>query len=149
MSRYLLIAARFNDMVTRSLVTAAQQTLAELGVEEGKAETLWVPGAFEIPALAAKAARTQRFAAIICLGAVIRGETPHFDYVAGQAAAGLMKVSIDAETPIIFGILTTDTVEQALNRAGLKHGNKGADAARTAVEMAATFKKCEQWSKTK
>ena len=149
MSRYLLIAAKFNDMVTRSLLTAAQQTLIDLGVKEGDAETVWVPGAFEIPALASKAAHTKHFAAIICLGAVIRGETPHFDYVAGQVAAGLMKISIDTETPIIFGILTTDTVEQALNRAGLKHGNKGADAARTAVEMAATFQKMEQWSKTK
>ena len=149
MNRYLIIAARFNDMVTRSLVSAAQQTLVEADIAQDHTETIWVPGSFEIPALAAKAARSGRFAAIICLGAVIRGETPHFDYVAGQAAAGLMKVSIDTDTPIVFGILTTDTVEQALNRAGLKHGNKGTDAARTAIEMAATFQKCQQWSKSK
>ena len=144
--RYLIIAGKFNDMITRSLVSGAEQTLLEHKVAPDCIEIVWVPGCFEIPVTAAKAARSQRFGAIICLGAVIRGETPHFDYVASQAASGLMNVSIATEIPVVFGILTTDTVEQALNRAGLKHGNKGVDAARTAVEMVTLFNNVN-WSK--
>jgi 6,7-dimethyl-8-ribityllumazine synthase len=136
-------------MITRSLVDGAKQTFLSAGVPDSDIELIWVPGSFEIPAVAAKAARSGRFEAIVCLGAVIRGDTPHFDYVASQAASGIMRVSIETAMPIIFGVLTTDTVEQALNRAGLKMGNKGSEAAHTALEMAATFKKMEQWSATK
>lgn len=146
-SRFLIVVAKFNDLITRSLLEGAKQTFLANGIAESNIEIVWVPGSFEIPAVAAKAARTGKFSAIVCLGAVIRGDTPHFDHVASQAASGIMKVSIETETPVIFGILTTDTVEQALNRAGLKMGNKGAEAASTALEMATTFKKMEKWSK--
>lgn len=128
----LIVCARFNEMITRSLHAGAVDALTELGAAQ---ETVWVPGAFELPVVAAKAARSGRYGAVVCLGAVIRGDTPHFDLVAGQAASGLMSVSVETGVPVIFGVLTTDTVEQALNRAGLKHGNKGADAGRAAVQM--------------
>lgn len=134
----LVIASRFNDMVTRALLAGAEDTLNKGGAPEFR--TVWVPGAFEIPAVASKAAHSDKYSAIVCLGAVIKGDTPHFDYVAGQCASGLMKVSIDTQTPVIFGVLTTNTVEEALNRSGLKLGNKGAEAASTALEMIATLK---------
>lgn len=128
----LIVCGRFNEMITRNLLAGALDALTEAGVKQ---ETVWVPGAFELPVVAATAARSGRYGAIVCLGAVIRGDTPHFDHVAGQAASGLMSVSVETGVPVIFGVLTTDTVEQALNRAGLKHGNKGSDAARAAVQM--------------
>ncbi|MBF0440966.1 MAG: 6,7-dimethyl-8-ribityllumazine synthase [Oligoflexales bacterium] len=141
MSRYLIIASRFNEMITESLLKGAKDTFLKAGIKEGEClDIVWVPGAFEVPVIAAKAGRSGRYDAIVALGAVIRGDTPHFDYVAGEAASGLMRVSIETGVPVIFGILTTDTVEQALNRAGLKHGNKGADAAGTAILMAETIK---------
>lgn len=129
----LIVASRFNDLVTRPLVAAAQDVITRNGTYTH--ETIWVPGAFEVPLAAQKGAQSGRFKAIICLGAVIRGETPHFDYVAGQSAAGIMKAGLDTGTPIINGILTTNTVDEALNRSGLKLGNKGAEAAQTALEM--------------
>lgn len=134
--RYLIIAGRFNEMISSALIKGAVETFAQSGILEGQSlDIIRVPGAFEIPVVAAKAARSGAYAAVVALGAVIRGDTPHFDYVAGQATAGLMKISIETQVPVIFGILTTDTIEQALNRAGLKHGNKGIDAAMTALEM--------------
>ncbi|SMF69774.1 6,7-dimethyl-8-ribityllumazine synthase [Pseudobacteriovorax antillogorgiicola] len=145
--KVLIVAARFNELVTRSLVDGAVQTLKDGGLQDNQIFTTWVPGAFEIPVVAAKAARSKGFDAVICLGAVIRGNTAHFDYVAGPAASGIMNVSVETEVPVIFGVLTTDTVEQALNRAGLKLGNKGSEAAQTALQMIQTLKTVEEWSK--
>jgi 6,7-dimethyl-8-ribityllumazine synthase len=142
--RILVIASKFNDYITRSLHTGAVETLKEDGFRDGDVDTVWVPGCFELPVVAAKAAKSGSWSAIICLGAVIRGETPHFDYVAGQAAAGIMKASTDSGVPVIFGVLTTDTVEQALNRAGIKYGNKGSEAAKTAVEMIKCMSRVEE-----
>ena len=145
--KILIVAGRFNELVTKSLVEGAVDTLKDSGIEESNIHTAWVPGAYEIPVVAAKAARTKGFSAVICLGAVIKGNTAHFEYVAGPAASGIMNVSIETEVPVIFGVLTTDTVEQALNRAGLKLGNKGSEAAQTALHMIKTLKKVDQWSK--
>ena len=138
-ARYLIIVSRFNDTITKSLLSGAQDTLGEAGVDSHHVDVLWVPGAFELATVAAQAARSKTYAAIICLGAVIRGDTPHFDVVAGQAAAGLQRVGIDTGIPVIFGVLTTDTVEQALTRAGIKGGNKGVDAAHSALSMVKTM----------
>ncbi len=135
--RFLIVAAKFNELITKSMVQAAQEVFESAGVKS-QVDIIWVPGAFEIPVVAAKAARNGKYGAVLCLGAVIRGETPHFDYVAGPCASGLMNISIQTGVAIVFGVLTTDTVEQALNRAGLKHGNKGADAAHTALTMVET-----------
>lgn len=140
--RYLIIASRFNELVTRSLVDSAKAVFADNGLSD-VLDLVWVPGAFEIPVTAAKAARSGRYAAIVCLGAVIRGETPHFDYVAGPCASGIMNIGIETGVPTIFGVLTTDTVEQALNRAGLKAGNKGADSAHAAINMVKILKHFE------
>ena len=142
--KYLIVAGRFNDMITRSLLNGATEAFEEADIMKEQIDTVWVPGAYEMPVVAAKAARSNKYSAVVCLGAVIKGDTPHFDYVAGQAASGLMKVSIDTGVPIVFGVLTTNTVEQALNRAGLKHGNKGADAALTALSMTKTLQKLDQ-----
>jgi len=143
-SRYLVLAARFNDLITKALVAGAQDAFTEMGVDPGQVDLLWVPGCFELATVAAKAARSGTYAAIVCLGAVIRGETPHFDYVAGQAAGGLQRVGIETGVPVIFGVLTTDTVEQALNRSGIKSGNKGADAARAAIQMTQALSRLEE-----
>jgi len=141
--KYLILAAKFNDMISKALVEGAADAFSEAEVDFSDIETMWVPGAFELPVAAAKAARLGQYKAIICLGCVIRGETPHFDYVAGQAAAGMMQVGIETEVPVIFGVLTTDTAEQALQRCGLKSGNKGADAVRAALSMAKVMNKLE------
>jgi 6,7-dimethyl-8-ribityllumazine synthase len=138
-ARFLLIVSRFNDTITKSLLSGAQDTLHEAGVDQGQVDVLWVPGAFELATVAAQAARSKTYGAIICLGAVIRGDTPHFDLVAGQAAAGLQRVGIDTGVPVIFGVLTTDTVEQALTRSGINGGNKGVDAAHSALSMVKTM----------
>lgn len=133
--KILIIVARFNDMITRSLLAGASDAFRDAGYPEDKIQTVWVPGSFEIPVVAAKAARSGKYAAVVTLGAVIRGETPHFDFVAGQAASGLMNIGLETGVPVIFGILTTDTIEQALARSGIKGGNKGRDAAQAALEM--------------
>lgn len=133
--KFIIVVARFNELITRSLLTGATETLRDAGIPESNIQTVWVPGSFEVPVVAAKAARSGQYAAVICLGAVIKGETPHFDFVAGQAASGLMAVSVETAVPVIFGILTTDTIEQALSRSGIKGGNKGRDAAASALEM--------------
>jgi 6,7-dimethyl-8-ribityllumazine synthase len=133
--KYLIVVARFNETITRCLLAGAQETFEEKGVTSDNAEVIWVPGCFEIPAVCAKAARSGQYAAVVALGAVIRGETPHFDFVAGEAARGIMNVTLETGVPVIFGILTTNTVEQALNRSGIKYGNKGRDAASAAIEM--------------
>jgi 6,7-dimethyl-8-ribityllumazine synthase len=132
--RYLIIVARFNDMITRCLLSGAEDVFKDAGLAPNT-DIIWVPGCFEIPAVAAKAARSGRYRAIITLGAVIRGETPHFEFVAGECARGVMNVTVETSVPVIFGVLTTNTVEQALNRSGIKFGNKGRDAATAAIEM--------------
>jgi 6,7-dimethyl-8-ribityllumazine synthase len=134
--RFAIVAARFNQLVVDSLVSGCRETLKRHGVAENDIDLAWVPGSFEIPAVARMLAETGGYAAIICLGCVIRGETDHYDHVAGQAAAGIQTVALRSSIPVIFGVLTTETVEQALNRAGLKSGNKGAEAATAAIEMA-------------
>jgi 6,7-dimethyl-8-ribityllumazine synthase len=126
-----IVAGRFNDHVTKPLLAGALDTLRDLGVDD--APVYWVPGAFEIPLVAQGLAHS--FDAVICLGAVIRGDTAHFDYVAGQCAAGIQQVALATGTPVIFGVLTTDDLDQAMARAGGEHGHKGSEAARTAVEM--------------
>jgi 6,7-dimethyl-8-ribityllumazine synthase len=134
--RFALVVSRFNALATEALLAGCRDALARHGVQEDRVDVAWVPGALEIPQVARKLAASGRYAAVVCLGCVIRGETAHFDYVAGQAAAGIMQAGLATGVPVIFGVLTTDTIEQALNRAGLKGGNKGADAAMSAIEMA-------------
>ena len=131
-----IVVARFNELVTRPLLSGAQDGLASHGVEPEDVDVAWVPGSFEIPVTARKLAESGRYQAIVCLGAVIRGETPHFDHVANQASSGIGRVALDTGLPVIFGIITADTLEQALERAGGKMGNKGYDAAVAAIEMA-------------
>ena len=132
--RVAIVAARFNSHVTLRLLDGARRALAECGVAAADITETWVPGAFEIP-VAARAAALEADA-VICLGCVIRGETAHFEHVAGQAAAGIMRVGLDTGKPVVFGVLTTDTIEQAIERAGTKAGNKGFESAVTAIEMA-------------
>ena len=134
--KFALIAARFNDFITDRLVGGAVDALKRSGVNDDDIEIIKVPGAFEIPLIAKKLAKKEKYDAIICLGAVIRGATPHFDYVSSEVSKGVALVGLEYETPVIFGVLTTDTIEQAIERAGTKSGNKGWDAAITAIEMA-------------
>ena len=131
-----IVAGRFNDFVSNSLVSGAQARLTGLGVADDDIDLAWVAGAFEVPLAARAMAESGRYDAVVCLGAVIRGETPHFDYVAGEAAAGIMRTGHDTGVPVVFGVLTTDTVEQAMERADVARGDKGADCADAAVEMA-------------
>ena len=131
-----IVVARFNEVVTHQLLKGAQEGLAGHGVAEEDVVVLWVPGSLELPVTAMTLAQAGRYNAIICLGAVIRGETSHYDLVSGQAAAGIMTVSVQTGVPVIFGVLATDDLGQALNRAGGKVGNKGYDAALAAIEMA-------------
>ncbi len=131
-----IIVARFNSFVTDRLLEGALDAIRRTGGDANGVETIKVPGSWEMPVVAAELARQKRFDAIICLGAVIRGDTPHFDYVAGNAASGLASITAQTGVPIAFGVLTTNTVEQAVDRAGAKSGNKGFDAAMTAIEMA-------------
>jgi 6,7-dimethyl-8-ribityllumazine synthase len=134
--RFAIVVSRFNEAITARLLEGARDCLRRHGADERALAIAWVPGAFEIPLAAQRLARSGQFDAVICLGAVIRGATAHFDYVAGQSAAGVARVALDTGLPVSFGILTTDTIEQALERAGTKAGNKGFDAALTAIEMA-------------
>ena len=133
--RFSIIASRFNDFVTKSLLEGCCDTLKRHGAKESEIEISWVPGAFEIPTIALKVAKSKKFDAVICLGTVIRGDTPHFDFIAGEAAKGIAHVSMETGLPVIFGIITADTLEQAMERAGTKGGNKGKDAALNAIEM--------------
>lgn len=134
--RLAIVIARFNDLIGERLLAGALDGLKRHGVAEDAVDVAWVPGSFEIPLVAKRLACSGRYDAIICLGAVIRGATVHFEHVAGQAAAGVAAVGRETGTPAIFGILTTDTIEQAIERAGTKAGNKGYDAAVSAIEMA-------------
>ncbi|HSL86844.1 MAG TPA: 6,7-dimethyl-8-ribityllumazine synthase [Bacteroidales bacterium] len=134
--KFGIIVGRFNEFIGGKLLSGSIDGLKRHGVDENDIEIAWVPGAFEIPLMAKKMAKSGKYDAVICLGAVIRGATPHFDYVAGEVTKGIANVTLDAEVPVVFGVLTTDTIEQAIERAGTKAGNKGYDAAVTAIEMA-------------
>ena len=134
--RIAVAVARFNELVTRPLLNGTVGTLTRYGVSDDDINVVWVPGAFELPVAAKNLAKTGRFDSIICLGAVIRGETGHYDMVAGQASRGIGQVGVDTGVPTIFGVLTTDTMDQALNRAGGKSGNLGSNAAVAAIETA-------------
>ena len=134
--RIAVVASRFNENVTRALVDGALDALVKHGVAFDDVDVLWVPGAWELPLAVRRSAETERYDAIVALGAVIRGDTPHFDYVAGESSRGLADASRDLEVPIGFGLLTCDTIEQALERCGGAHGNKGWDASVAALEMA-------------
>ncbi len=134
--KYAIIVGRFNEFIGGKLLSGAIDGLTRHGVKEDEIQVIWVPGAFEIPLAAKKLAKSKKFDAVICLGAVIRGATSHFEYVAGEVAKGIAQASLETEIPIIFGVLTTENLEQAIERAGVKSGNKGFDAATTAIEMA-------------
>jgi len=137
--KFALVVSRFNDFITEKLLSGALDALIRSGTSDEDIEVVKVPGAFEIPLMAQKMAKTNRFDAVICLGAVIRGSTPHFDYVSAEVSKGVAAVSMQAEIPVIFGVITVDTIEQAIERAGTKAGNKGWSAAIAAVEMANLF----------
>ena len=136
-----IVVARFNELVVDSLLKGALDALKRHGVQDSNVTIVKVPGAFELPLTEKKAAEQEGCDAVIVLGAVIRGGTPHFDYVAGQAASGIAQAGLDANKPVIFGVLTTDSIEQAIERSGTKAGNKGADAAVTAIEMISLLRK--------
>lgn len=131
-----IVVGRFNDFITQKLLSGALDALVRHGVADADVEVAWVPGAFEIPLVAQRMVQVNRYDAVICLGAVIRGATPHFDYVASEVSKGVAKVGLETGKPVIFGVITADTIEQAIERAGTKAGNKGWDAAVTAIEMA-------------
>lgn len=134
--KFGIVVSRFNDFITNKMLEGGQDALLRHGVNEEDIEVTWVPGAFEIPLVAQKLANTKRYDAIICLGAVIRGGTPHFEYVASEVTKGIAQVGLATGLPVIYGVLTADTLEQAIERAGTKQGNEGARAALTAIEMA-------------
>ena len=134
--RIAIVCGRFNDFITERLLSGARDGLLRHGVDEASITEAWVPGAFELPLAASRLAASGEYDAVICLGAVIRGATGHYEHVAGQCASGIARVALDTGVPVVFGVLTTDTIEQALERAGTKAGNKGYEAAETALEMA-------------
>ena len=134
--KFALVVGRFNELISARLHEGALDCLRRHEVAEEDIDVAWVPGAFEMPLVAQRLATSSRYDAVLCLGAIIRGGTPHFDYVAAEAAKGIAKVSLDTGVPVVFGVLTTDTIEQAVERAGTKAGNKGWSAAATALEMA-------------
>ena len=139
-----IIVSRFNGFITAKLLDGALDSLKRHGANLEDVDVFWTPGAFEIPATAKRLAEKGRYDAIVCLGAVIRGATPHFDYVANESAKGIAQVGLNTGIPVIYGVITTDTVEQAIERAGTKSGNKGAEAAVTAIEMANLYKQIDK-----
>jgi len=134
--KFALVVGRFNELISSRLYEGALDCLRRHDVADGDVDSAWVPGAFEMPLVAKRLAASGKYDAVICLGAVIRGGTPHFEYIAAEAAKGIAKVSLDSGVPVVFGVLTTDSIEQAVERAGAKGGNKGWSAASTALEMA-------------
>ena len=134
--KFALVVSRFNEFISSRLLDGAQDALLRHGAKEEDIEIAWTPGSFEIPLIAQKMAESKKYSAVICLGAIIRGGTPHFDYVAAEASKGIAKASLDTGVPVIFGIITADTLEQAIERAGVKEGNMGAKAAVSGIEMA-------------
>ena len=145
--RFGVVVGRFNEFITSKLLGGAQDTLERHGVNGDDVDVAWVPGSFEIPIAALRMAESNRYDAVVCLGCVIRGQTPHFDYVASEAAKGVAQVSLRTGVPAIFGVITSDTLEQAIERAGTKAGNKGAAAAAAAIEMANLFGKLPEAEK--
>ena len=139
--KFGVVVSRFNEFITSKLLAGAEDCLLRHGVEGDDIEVFWVPGSFETPVTAKRLAQSGKYNAVICLGAVIRGQTPHFDYVAAEVSKGVAQVSMSTGVPAIFGVITSDTIEQAIERAGAKAGNKGADAAAAAIEMANLFDK--------
>jgi 6,7-dimethyl-8-ribityllumazine synthase len=137
--KFGLIASRFNEFITSKLIGGAVDELVRHGAREEDIEVVWVPGAFEIPATARRLAKKKRYDAIVCLGCVMRGDTPHFDYIAAEVSKGIASVGLEAEIPVVFGVLTTDTLEQSIERAGAKGGNKGSEAARAAIELVSLY----------
>jgi 6,7-dimethyl-8-ribityllumazine synthase len=133
--RFGIVISRFNEFITHKLLEGANDALARHGVGPDNIDAAWVPGAFELPLVAQKMARSGRYDAIICLGAVVRGATPHFEYIAAEVTKGIAMVGLDTGLPVVYGVITADTLEQAVERAGTKMGNKGFDAAMTAIEM--------------
>ena len=133
--KFAIVASRFNDFITKELIAGCSDALVRHGVEEKDLVVALVPGAFEIPLVAQRLAKSKAYDAVICLGTIIRGSTPHFDYIASEVSKGVAKVSLDSGIPVIFGVITADTLEQAIERAGTKDGNKGRDAALSAIEM--------------
>ncbi len=138
--KFSIVVSRFNNFITEKLLDGAIDCLIRHNVKQDDIKIYWVPGAFEIPALARKLAQAKNSDAIVCLGCVIRGETPHFDYLAAEVSKGIAQVSLETGIPVTFGVLTTDTIEQAIERAGTKSGNKGFDAALTAIELANLYR---------
>jgi 6,7-dimethyl-8-ribityllumazine synthase len=134
--KFGVVISRFNEFFSKKLLEGARDALLRHGVAENDIEEAWTPGSFEIPLIAQKMAQTKRHDAVICLGAVIRGGTPHFDYIANEVTKGIAKINLDTGVPVIYGVITTDTLEQAIERSGTKAGNKGFDAAVSAIEMA-------------
>jgi 6,7-dimethyl-8-ribityllumazine synthase len=139
-----IVVARFNEFITGKLLTGAEDTLKRHGVQEDDVTIIWVPGAFEIPLTAQKLAEKGEYDTVITLGTVIRGATPHFDFVSNEVAKGVAQIGMQTGVPVIFGVLTTDTIEQAIERAGTKAGNKGSDAAVTAIELANLYREISQ-----
>lgn len=134
--KFSLVVSRFNELISKKLIEGAVDCLKRHGADEQNITVVWVPGAFELPPIAKKVASSNQYDAVICLGAVIRGDTPHFEYISKEVSKGIAEISLQAPCPVIFGVLTTDTIEQALERAGTKAGNKGWFAALNAIEMA-------------
>ncbi len=141
--RFAIVVSRFNDLITMRLHDGALDCLQRHGAEDGDIEVAWVPGAFELPMVAQKLAQTGRFDVVICLGCIVRSDTPHFDYVAGESSKGIARVGLDTGVPITFGVITADTVDQAVQRAGVKAGNRGWDAGMNAIEMASLMASIE------
>jgi 6,7-dimethyl-8-ribityllumazine synthase len=139
--KFAVAVSRFNEFISSKLLEGCLDTLARHGADEKSQDVIWVPGAFELPYVALKLAKAKKYDAVICLGTVIRGATPHFEFVASEAAKGVAKVSLDTGVPCIFGVITAETLEQAIERAGTKDGNKGRDAAMSAIEMANLYEK--------
>lgn len=139
--KFAIVVSRFNEFISSKLLEGAEDALSQHGVSENDITAFWVPGSFEIPPVALQLSRSNKYDAVICLGAVIRGETPHFDYVSNEVAKGVAHVSLNSKIPCIFGVVTADTLEQAIERAGTKSGNKGRDAAVAAIEMVNLYKK--------
>ncbi|MFQ5862332.1 MAG: 6,7-dimethyl-8-ribityllumazine synthase [Candidatus Brocadiales bacterium] len=138
---FCLVVSRFNEFITRKLLEGAQDCLLRHGVKEDDIDVCWVPGSFEIPSAALLLARTKRYNAIVCLGAVLRGQTPHFEYVASEASKGIAQVGLETGVPTLFGVITAETLEHAVDRAGTRSGNRGAEAAKDAIEMANLFER--------
>ncbi len=140
-ARIAIVASRFNEFITSKLISGAEDVLLRHDIDPEKIDLAWVPGAFEIPLVAKKLADSRRYDAVICVGAVIRGSTSHYDYVCSEVSKGIAQVSLNSGIPVLFGVLTTDSIEQAIERAGTKAGNKGADCAMAALEMISLLRK--------